>query len=193
LAVEGGNCCNCTALHQAEKQQSIILPPTTPRAIRHSFPITTTAAAVSHHISSNNRSKPLELPNSMAEEKQVLVRFVTKLPPELHVPQTEVVGLAAAAAAGYRLLLLLLLDGAKSKLWTMGCLQAVPASLKRYGLSQIINHLLALGECLFSVGTAQLVRRKASAQPNSNTPPFTLPPASAAALPTAWRSHDFSC
>lgn len=45
--------------------------------------------------------------DSMAEEKQVLVRFVTKLPPELHVPQTEVVGLAAAAAAaGLRLLLL---------------------------------------------------------------------------------------
>lgn len=47
----------------------------------------------------------------MSEEKQVLVTFVTKLPQELHVPQTEV---------------------------------AVPASLKRYGLSQIINHLLAL-------------------------------------------------
>ncbi len=26
------------------------------------------------------------------------------------------------------------------------CLQAVPANLTRYGLSQIINHLLALGE-----------------------------------------------
>eukprot|EP00775_Hariotina_reticulata_P001760 gene1760-2100_t len=47
----------------------------------------------------------------MAEEMQVMVRFTTRLPPELQVPLTEV---------------------------------AVPASLKRYGLSQIINHLLAL-------------------------------------------------
>ncbi|KIZ06505.1 hypothetical protein MNEG_1452 [Monoraphidium neglectum] len=46
-----------------------------------------------------------------AEESQVLVRFFTKLPQELQVPDTEV---------------------------------AVPSSLKRYGLSQVINHLLAL-------------------------------------------------
>jgi len=39
----------------------------------------------------------------MSEEKQVLVTFVTKLPQELHVPQTEVVG------AGWLLLLPLLL------------------------------------------------------------------------------------
>jgi hypothetical protein len=39
----------------------------------------------------------------MNEEKQVLVTFVTKLPQELQVPQTEVVG------AAVRLLLLLLL------------------------------------------------------------------------------------
>lgn len=50
----------------------------------------------------------------MAEEKQVLVRFVTKLPPELHVPQTEVVGLAATAAAGG--LRLLLVVAAKADL-----------------------------------------------------------------------------
>lgn len=36
--------------------------------------------------------------------------------------------------------------------WDMSCMlvlpfvQAVPANLTRYGLSQIINHLLALGE-----------------------------------------------
>ncbi|GLI64919.1 hypothetical protein VaNZ11_008313, partial [Volvox africanus] len=47
----------------------------------------------------------------MAEETQVLVKFVTKLPAHLKVPEAPV---------------------------------AVPASLKRYGLSQIINHLLAL-------------------------------------------------
>nr|AIF73520.1 WD40 protein [Volvox ferrisii] len=47
----------------------------------------------------------------MAEETQVLVKFITKLPAHLKVPETPV---------------------------------AVPASLKRYGLSQIINHLLAL-------------------------------------------------
>lgn len=80
----------------------------------------------------------------MSEEKQVLVTFVTKLPQELQVPQTEVVG-----AAG-RLLLLLPLFQAGASAWKLltrylSCLQAVPASLKRYGLSQIINHLLALG------------------------------------------------
>nr|ARO50093.1 WD40 protein [Yamagishiella unicocca] len=47
----------------------------------------------------------------MAEETQVLVKFVTKLPAHLKVPETPV---------------------------------AVPSTLKRYGLSQIINHLLAL-------------------------------------------------
>ncbi|GFR50504.1 hypothetical protein Agub_g12769, partial [Astrephomene gubernaculifera] len=47
----------------------------------------------------------------MAEETQVLVKFITKLPAHLRVPETPV---------------------------------AVPATLKRYGLSQIINHLLAL-------------------------------------------------
>ncbi|KAG2450685.1 hypothetical protein HYH02_004524 [Chlamydomonas schloesseri] len=47
----------------------------------------------------------------MAEETQVLVKFVTKLPAHLRVPETPV---------------------------------AVPSDLKRYGLSQIINHLLAL-------------------------------------------------
>ncbi|GLC50526.1 hypothetical protein PLESTB_000389500 [Pleodorina starrii] len=47
----------------------------------------------------------------MAEETQILVKFVTKLPAHLKVPETPV---------------------------------AVPTSLKRYGLSQIINHLLAL-------------------------------------------------
>lgn len=46
-----------------------------------------------------------------ADDSQVLVRFVTKLPPELKVPENEV---------------------------------AVPSSLKRFGLSQIINHLLLL-------------------------------------------------
>ncbi|KAG2489040.1 hypothetical protein HYH03_012478 [Edaphochlamys debaryana] len=46
-----------------------------------------------------------------AEESQVLVKFITKLPPHLRVPETPV---------------------------------AVPASLRRYGLSQVINHLLAL-------------------------------------------------
>jgi hypothetical protein len=35
----------------------------------------------------------------MSEGKQVLVTFVTKLPQELQVPQTEVVGAAAATAA----------------------------------------------------------------------------------------------
>ncbi|KAI8471256.1 MAG: ribosome biogenesis protein WDR12 [Monoraphidium minutum] len=52
--------------------------------------------------------------NTMAaaeDSSQVLVRFFTKLPDELRVPETEV---------------------------------AVPTSLKRYGLSLIINHLLAL-------------------------------------------------
>jgi hypothetical protein len=39
----------------------------------------------------------------MSEEKQVLVRFVTKLPQELQVPDTEVVG----AASAWLLLLLL--------------------------------------------------------------------------------------
>ncbi|PNH01193.1 Ribosome biogenesis protein WDR12 [Tetrabaena socialis] len=47
----------------------------------------------------------------MAEETQVLVKFVTKLPISLRVPETPV---------------------------------AVPSTLRRYGLSQIINHLLAL-------------------------------------------------
>lgn len=86
----------------------------------------------------------------MSEEKQVLVTFVTKLPQELHVPQAEVVG------AGWLLLLLPLLllppfmKVAMAHVWIMPlsqlCFQAVPASLKRYGLSQIINHLLALGK-----------------------------------------------
>jgi hypothetical protein len=39
----------------------------------------------------------------MSEEKQVLVRFFTKLPQELRVPDTEVVG----AASAWLLLLLL--------------------------------------------------------------------------------------
>ena len=38
--------------------------------------------------------------------------------------------------------------------------QAVPATLKRYGLSQIINHLLALGECIARVASAAMGRRK---------------------------------
>ncbi len=48
----------------------------------------------------------------MEEEKQILVKFVTKLPDELKVSEAPV---------------------------------AVPTTLKRYGLSQIINHLLGLG------------------------------------------------
>mmetsp|Transcript_31071 Transcript_31071/g.80912 ORF Transcript_31071/g.80912 Transcript_31071/m.80912 type:complete len:326 (+) Transcript_31071:128-1105(+) len=47
----------------------------------------------------------------MDEEKQILVKFVTKLPAELKVSEAPV---------------------------------AVPTTLKRYGLSQIINHLLGL-------------------------------------------------
>jgi hypothetical protein len=41
----------------------------------------------------------------MSEENQVLVRFVTKLPQELQVPDTEVVG----AASAWLLLLLMIL------------------------------------------------------------------------------------
>eukprot|EP00798_Chlamydomonas_sp_ICE-L_P019457 gene19457-26119_t len=47
----------------------------------------------------------------MSAETQVLVKFVTKLPVELKVPESAL---------------------------------AVPATLKRYGLSQVINHLLGL-------------------------------------------------
>jgi hypothetical protein len=48
----------------------------------------------------------------MAEDLQVLAKFVTKLPKELQVSGNAV---------------------------------AVPVTLKRYGLSQVVNHLLALG------------------------------------------------
>lgn len=96
----------------------------------------------------------------MAEEKQVLVRFVTKLPPDLHVPATEVVSVLHGGGCWdccQPLSLLLCGTGAclavlgrrhraVSSRVTLVFLQAVPASLKRYGLSQIINHLLALGE-----------------------------------------------
>lgn len=51
-----------------------------------------------------------------ADDKQILVRFVSKLPAELRVPEAPV---------------------------------AIPTTLKRYGLSQIINHMLGLGEPLF--------------------------------------------
>lgn len=71
----------------------------------------------------------------MAEEKQVLVRFVTKLPPELHVPQTQVVGLAAAA--GLRLLLLLLLVVAKAE-WVPWMLAGRPSLFE--ALWPVPNH-----------------------------------------------------
>jgi hypothetical protein len=38
-------------------------------------------------------------------------------------------------------------------------LQAVPASLKRYGLSQIINHLLALGKQQLAEHVTNTVRK----------------------------------
>jgi hypothetical protein len=71
-----------------------------------------------------------------ADERQVLCRFITKLPAELRVPDNPVVGwqdMALHFASRLARALAFLL-------------QAVPATLKRYGLSQIINHILCLGE-----------------------------------------------
>jgi hypothetical protein len=77
---------------------------------------------------------------TMPEETQVMVRFTTRLPPDLQVPLTEVVRLPGASCCQRCCLLL------NPNISFFPCSQAVPASLKRYGLSQIINHLLALGE-----------------------------------------------
>jgi hypothetical protein len=58
------------------------------------------------------------------DEKQILVKFVSKLPAELRVSEAPV---------------------------------AVPTTLKRYGLSQIINHLLGLGDNSLQIPSLPLV------------------------------------
>ena len=88
-------------------------------------------------------------------DSQVLVQFFTKLPSELRVPETEVVSgtagwprfLAAAARGrhGNRVPRSLLPRATPNPPRPRHPAQAVPSSLKRYGLSQVINHLLALG------------------------------------------------
>lgn len=97
------------------------------------------------------------------EDAQVLVRFVTKLPKELRVPETPVVRkqgityLCETATYYHACTTHASMDVACGDETDMQqrltlalafgvSLQAVPATLKRYGLSQIINHLLALGE-----------------------------------------------
>ncbi len=86
----------------------------------------------------------------MADEVQVLVRFTTKLPNDLRVPDTEVVRGPAFGDIGclWQLataVLLLHRRFADPVATSPHPPQAVPASLKRYGLSQIINHMLSLG------------------------------------------------
>jgi ribosome biogenesis protein YTM1 len=94
---------------------------------------------------------------------QVLVRFVTRLPAELRVPESQV---------------------------------AVPAGLRRYGLSQIINHLLALsparpfdflvaGELLRKSLAAHLTERGLSAETALEIEyvPAVVPPEPKAAVP----------
>lgn len=98
-----------------------------------------------------------------ADESQVLVKFVTRLPAELRVPETPI---------------------------------AVPSRLKRYGLSQIVNHLLGLdparpfdflvdGELLRKSLEAQLVEKGKSAETllEIEYVPAVVPPEPKASIP----------
>lgn len=97
----------------------------------------------------------------MGEDTQVLVRFVTKLPAELRVPPAEVVRPFAQEerpCVARRRSPPFIFSPCRAQHFS----QAVPATLKRYGLSQIINHLLALGACLFLLQSSASARCRAA-------------------------------
>ena len=73
------------------------------------------------------------------EEAQVLVRLVTKLPAEMRVPEAPVV--SGRRRGGW----VVAATPHPPSPTTPHSVQAVPSKLKRFGLSQVINHLLALG------------------------------------------------
>jgi ribosome biogenesis protein len=83
---------------------------------------------------------------------QITVRFVTNLPPEFHVPKTPVVSLTIKAMSfiicfpcmHFKIYAFCDAPFNIISLLSLSLAQTVPANLTRYGLSQIINHLLGL-------------------------------------------------
>ena len=91
------------------------------------------------------------------EETQISCRFITKLPDVYRVPTSTVVRIPACSRPESEILLKNLYY---AFLIPIACWnsQAVPSQLHRYGLSQIINHLLALGEALPHLSATHRVR-----------------------------------
>ena len=84
-----------------------------------------------------------------AEDVQVTCKFTTRLPAEYKVPATAVV---RSQAVPWLAQLLETTEAASAPLHLRNpdvnkarTMQAEPAKLTRYGLSQVVNHLLGLG------------------------------------------------
>lgn len=82
---------------------------------------------------------------SESDDAQITCRFTTKLPAQYRVPLSEIVRSKLPQVHGIAL--------SSADVTDVDCmsLQAVPAKLTRYGLSQVVNHVLDLGELLLAV------------------------------------------
>lgn len=88
----------------------------------------------------------MEPERQAADDAVVTVKFVTRLPAEFRVPENPIVSDGAPGICSSNCSPMHAARMAQHLPPPLLCLQAVPANLTRYGLSQIINHLLALGE-----------------------------------------------
>lgn len=98
----------------------------------------------------------------MADENQILISFVTKLASQYKVPATPMVRVLLPTQEARQFSGTVSDALARQKYLHQhvdaAYVQAVPATAKRLGLSQVINTLLALGECTICAHAVDMSR-----------------------------------